>query len=58
MNESGKAPRIEVQDIDHLGIVAGIVDGEGRRHNTVGRLREADYYHHGGILQYVLRQLR
>jgi uncharacterized cupin superfamily protein len=25
-------------------LVAGIVDGEGRRHNTVGRLREADYY--------------
>jgi transposase len=29
MNESGKAPRIEVQDIDHLGIVAGIVDDAG-----------------------------
>ncbi len=29
MNESGKAPRIEVQDIDHLGIVAGIIDEAG-----------------------------
>jgi len=29
MNESGKALRIEVQDIDHLGIVAGIVDDAG-----------------------------
>src|SRR5215211_8029989 len=29
MNESGKALRIEVQDIDHLGIVAGIVDAAG-----------------------------
>lgn len=29
MDESGKAPRIEVQDIDHLGIVAGIVDDAG-----------------------------
>ena len=29
MEESGKAPRIEVQDIDHLGIVAGIVDEIG-----------------------------
>jgi transposase len=29
MDESGKAPRIEVQDIDHLGIVAGIVDEAG-----------------------------
>ncbi len=29
MAESGKAPRIEVQDIDHLGIVAGIVDDAG-----------------------------
>jgi uncharacterized cupin superfamily protein len=26
-------------------LVAGIVDGEGRCHNRVGRLREADYYH-------------
>ncbi len=26
MDESGKAPRIEVQDVDHLGIVAGIID--------------------------------
>lgn len=26
MDESGKAQRIEVQDIDHLGIVAGIID--------------------------------
>lgn len=29
MNQPGKAPRIEVQDIDHLGIVAGIVDETG-----------------------------
>ena len=29
MEESGKAPRIEVQIIDHLGIVAGIVDKIG-----------------------------
>jgi transposase len=29
MDESGKAPRIEVQDIDHLGIVAGIIDEAG-----------------------------
>ncbi len=29
MNESRKAPHIEVQDIDHLGIVAGIVDEIG-----------------------------
>lgn len=29
MYESRKAPRIEVQDIDHLGIVAGIVDEIG-----------------------------
>jgi hypothetical protein len=26
MDESGKAPQIEVQDLDHLGIVAGIID--------------------------------
>jgi uncharacterized cupin superfamily protein len=25
-------------------LVAGIVDGDGRRHSTVGRLHEADYY--------------
>jgi len=29
MDESGKTPRIEVQDIDHLGIVAGIIDEAG-----------------------------
>src|SRR5215204_4729585 len=29
MDESRKAPRIEIQDIDHLGIVAGIVDEIG-----------------------------
>jgi transposase len=29
MDESGKAPQIEVQDIDHLGIVAGIIDEAG-----------------------------
>lgn len=29
MNESRKAPQIEVQDIDHLGIVAGIIDDVG-----------------------------
>ncbi len=29
MDESGKAPRIKVQDIDHLGIVAGIIDEAG-----------------------------
>jgi transposase len=29
MDESRQAPRIEVQDIDHLGIVAGIVDEIG-----------------------------
>lgn len=29
MNQSGKAPQIEVQDIDHLGIVAGIIDDVG-----------------------------
>lgn len=29
MGESSKAPRIEVEDIDHLGIVAGIVDEAG-----------------------------
>lgn len=29
MDESGKAPRIEVQDIDHLGIVAGVIDEAG-----------------------------
>lgn len=29
MNESGKAPRIKVQDIDHLGIVAGLIDDAG-----------------------------
>jgi uncharacterized cupin superfamily protein len=25
-------------------LVAGIIDEKGRRHNKVGRLREADYY--------------
>jgi transposase len=29
MDESGKAPQIEVQNIDHLGIVAGIIDETG-----------------------------
>ena len=29
MNESGKTPQIEVHDIDHLGIVAGIIDEAG-----------------------------
>jgi transposase len=29
MNGSSKAPRIEVQDVDHLGIVAGIIDEAG-----------------------------
>ena len=29
MDESRKAPRLETQDIDHLGIVAGIVDEIG-----------------------------
>src|SRR5215210_1058770 len=29
MDESRKAPRIEIQDIDHLGIVSGIVDEIG-----------------------------
>ncbi len=29
MNQSGKAPHIEVRDIDHLGIVAGIIDDAG-----------------------------
>jgi transposase len=29
MDESGKAPRIEVQNIDHLGIVAGLIDEAG-----------------------------
>jgi transposase len=29
MDESEKAPRIEVQNIDHLGIVAGIIDDAG-----------------------------
>ncbi len=29
MDESRKAPRIDVQNIDHLGIVAGIVDEIG-----------------------------
>jgi hypothetical protein len=29
MDESRKAPRLETQDIDHLGIVAGIVDEFG-----------------------------
>jgi transposase len=29
MNESGKAPRIEVQDVDHLGIISGIIDDAG-----------------------------
>jgi transposase len=33
MNESGKAPRIEVQDVDHLGIIydAGLVEEIDRR---------------------------
>ena len=29
MDESGTAPRIEAQDIDHLGIVAGLIDDAG-----------------------------
>jgi transposase len=29
MNQSGKATHIEVRDIDHLGIVAGIIDDAG-----------------------------
>jgi hypothetical protein len=29
MDESEKAPRIEVQNIDHLGIVAGIIEDAG-----------------------------
>src|SRR5215212_8055276 len=29
MDESGRTPRIEVQDVDHLGIVAGIIDDAG-----------------------------
>ncbi|MGH3148150.1 MAG: IS1634 family transposase [Rubrobacter sp.] len=29
MDESNKAPRIEVRDVDHLGIVAGIIDEAG-----------------------------
>ncbi len=29
MEELGQAPRIDVQDIDHLGIVAGLVDEIG-----------------------------
>ncbi len=29
MDETANVPRIEVQDIDHLGIVAGIIDETG-----------------------------
>lgn len=29
MDEFGKAQRIEVQDVDHLGIVAGLMDDAG-----------------------------
>ena len=29
MDETANSPRIEVQDIDHLGIVAGIIDETG-----------------------------
>ena len=29
MDKTADAPRIEVQDIDHLGIVAGIIDETG-----------------------------
>ena len=36
MNEEGKAPHIEVQDIDHLGIVAGIID-------EIGLVEEVDH---------------
>lgn len=36
MDESRKAPRIEVEDIDHLGIVAGIID-------EIGLVEEVDH---------------
>ena len=29
MDQHAQQPRIEVQDIDHLGIVAGIIDDAG-----------------------------
>lgn len=36
MYESGKAPSVEAKDIDHLGIVAGIID-------EIGLVEEVDY---------------
>jgi transposase len=36
MDESGKAPSVEAKDIDHLGIVAGIVD-------EIGLVEEVDH---------------
>lgn len=36
MNEAGKAPRVEAKDIDHLGIVAGIID-------EIGLVEEVDH---------------
>src|SRR5918995_4048996 len=36
MYESGKAPSVEAKDIDHLGIVAGIID-------DIGLVEEVDY---------------
>ncbi|MBV9102470.1 MAG: hypothetical protein JO060_02705, partial [Candidatus Eremiobacteraeota bacterium] len=44
-----------------LGVVAHKLDGQDIRFQAVIRIDtpdEADYYRHGGILQYVLRQLR
>ena len=36
MDEAGKAPRVEAKDIDHLGIVAGIID-------EIGLVEEVDH---------------
>ncbi len=56
---AGVAGRIEPRS--SLSVVAAGVDGERKTFEVVVRIDtpdEADYYRHGGILQYVLRQLR
>jgi uncharacterized cupin superfamily protein len=39
-----KEPEVIVYPDSGKLLVAGIVDGKGKRHYKVGRLREADYY--------------